>query len=148
MELPTVSYEKQFENLRNQNKEDKLYRLFGDVILVERIEVKEVKTKSGLVIAQTPEQRLNNYYENACAFVRVLDIGEGYYDSEDNSTVPLDCEPGNILLVGEMSTSWFSVFHNLQDYKPNSIGLVRESEIRMRFQNQDALDKTFQTLNN
>lgn len=112
------------------------FELVGDNILVEHIFEGNVKRSSGL---ELPTSSTNNdNWKNAVSqdkpvWVRVLYVGKGYYDDETGETVPLNCHPGDICLVGRQSTKWFTVFGDVLDYELNSIGLTRESEIQARF---------------
>ena len=120
--------------------------LIGDCLLVEKIKDEELTTKSGLIIA-TSSRQIGTFAENKPVWVRVLMVGEGYYDSETDTSIPLNAKPGDIALVGQVSTKWFSVFGELKNYEPETIGLTRESEIQLRFKGEDGFKTTFERLN-
>jgi hypothetical protein len=147
--LESSRYISAFHGLDSEVKDD--LELIADAILVEFIPDPEVKTKSGLLL-QTKEASNDNWRNSTAAdkpvLVRALKVGKGYYDNDTDETIPLNCSPGDILLVGRQSTKWFSHFAGITDYSPNTIGLTRESEIQARFVGGDkAYEKVSATLN-
>lgn len=117
----------------------------GDLILVEKIPVAEVKTSSGIIIA-TPEKQVRGVGADLPTFVRVLAVGPGYYDEDTNETVPLEARPGAVVMVGENSVKWFSQLP-LTGYKPYEIGLTREAEIQLKFKDDTEYEGVFRAIN-
>lgn len=120
------------------------YQLIGDVMLVEKIKPGEQKIGS-IIIAQAPNHK-SDFLADQPAFVRVLAVGEGYYDDTTKESVPLSVKPGDIILVPAMSVKYFSVFPGISDYELNTIGLTRESEIQMRFMGEEGYNQMTELL--
>lgn len=121
-----------------------LHEIVGDTLLVEKI-IEEQKTASGLVLAADPRTR-NSLTNDRPHFVRVLAVGMGYYNEETGAAVPLEVEPGDIILVGSLSVKWFSMF-GITGYEADTIGLSRASEIQLRFKGAHGYDQAFNLLN-
>lgn len=93
--------------LFNTLKEEGLYELRGDCMIVEELPSKEVKTKSGLVLSSSAKS-IEGYSADKPVFVRVLQVGAGYIDDEGKEKA-LDFEVGDIVLVGPIATvRWYS----------------------------------------
>lgn len=105
--------------------------LFSDALWVERVEIEEKKTSSGLIISASNVKQVNTLVGDQPLFVHVLAAGRGYYD--DSGSIPLSVKPGSIILVGQQSVKWFSLL-DIDNYDPYSIGLSRESEVQMHFE--------------
>ena len=78
--------------------------------------------------------------------VIVIGVGSGYYDEDTKASVPLNVKPGDIGLVGAVSTKWFSDLP-IGDYKPYEIGLSREEEIKWLFKGSEGYKRAFEILN-
>lgn len=123
------------------------FEIMGDTIVVEQLAEDEIKTSSGLVIATPDNHKTKNMSEKKSLFVRVLAVGKGYYDEDNDVDVPLDTRPGDICMVGQTSVLYFSVFGDLQDYEPEKIGITKENQIQMRFRGEGVYDAVFEALN-
>ena len=121
--------------------------LIGDNLLVERISDDEFKTASGIVLVSGSQKQVNGFQADRPVFVRILAVGKGYYDPETNESIPLDSRPGDIVLVGQHSVKWFSIFGNLQKYELDTIGLLREETIQLRFKGEAGYNDFFGALN-
>jgi co-chaperonin GroES (HSP10) len=106
------------------------------MLLVERIKPGEVKTKSGLIIADAKHLQVTAITADRPHWAIVLDVGAGFYDDETGEPVPLGVTPGDVVLLGQMSAKYFSTAEVIADYlgldityQPDSIGVVRESEV-------------------
>lgn len=135
-------YPKAFEKLAECRE---AFELIGDCILVEEIEDDEFRTQGGLIIASGTKQ-INGVEADKPTFARVLWVGEGYYDDDSGKSIPLNVEPGDVILVGRHSIKRFSVFGSIL-YSGTRIGLTRESEIQLRFKGEAGYDRFFGTLN-
>ena len=125
-------------------------QLIGDLLLVELIKDEEFKTKSGIVLASAVNQRqIAGLSADKPTFVRVLAAGEGFYDDESDTpaSIPLESQPGQILLIATNAIKPFSVFGKLINYGEVEIGLTRESDVQARFEDQEAFDRYFERLN-
>ena len=139
------SYVKAFNALQEQCKG--LYKLTGDNLIVEELPKEELKTASGIVISATINARqIDSIEDNRPMLVRVLLVGEGYYD-EDGKPVDLDVKPGDICLIGKLGVKWMSsIFDVFIQEGATKVGLSKESEIQFNYGSQDALDKCKQVL--
>lgn len=138
-------YLDRFQSLASEGRA--LFQLIGDHILVERIAIKEKKTQSGIILGFDDNgKQKNSLAADLPIFVRVIMVGEGYYDEETKASVPLNVRPGDIGLVGALSTKWFSDL-DIGDYKPHEIGLTREEEIKFKFSGQAGYEEAFRLLN-
>jgi co-chaperonin GroES (HSP10) len=122
------------------------YELIGDCILVEELPKEEVKTKSGLILESGGARKVDGLDMNKPLFVRVLAVGEGYYDETTGNEIPLNVQVGDIILVGRIGVNFFSTFCGLVSETGNQIGLSRESEIRMRFKGEEGYQAVQQLL--
>lgn len=142
-----MSYLSKFQNLTAANFQP----LRGAYILVERLPKPERKTSSGLVLAseEISLRQVNGMDPSRqLLFVRVLSVGSGYFDEEnEEATIPLESEPGDIVAVPFTSIKWFSEFGPLQDYKQDSIGLITEDVIQWNVGNEETYNEMFATLN-
>lgn len=120
------------------------FELMGDILLVREIPQKEEKTKGGLYIPKTDMRTVDGFEANRPCWVEVLKIGSGYYD--DSDTVPLDSEPGDIILVGKLAVKWVSTLGTIASTPDNNLGFVRETEIQARFRGRQVHDKYFEVL--
>lgn len=128
-------------------KGTEFHELIGDCILVEKIKEEEIVKKGSLYIpTSTSFSMKEGFNDNKPCWVRVLAVGQGYYDDEGKD-IPLNVCVGDIILVGKLSVKWFSVFGELDKYEAETIGLTRESEIQLRFKGEDGYKKVFETLN-
>lgn len=140
-----------------QDKTDRLqaikgnhYTLLGDMLLVERAEPEEVKTKSGIIMAtDTSDARRmrDGVFDNMPVFVRVIDVGSGYYDDETKEEINLEVRPGDIILVGRQSVRWLGMLE-VEGYEPLSLGLTREAEIQLRFHGDEGYKAFMKALGN
>lgn len=137
-----MSYLEAFKNLPTDS-----FELIGDCLLVEEIRPEEQKTLGGIVLPTSKEiKQIDGVEANRPTWVRVLLVGAGYYDPKDESIVPLDVAPGDIILVGRLSVKWLSTFGPLVSSGENQIGITRESEIQLRFKGQAGQDAVFASL--
>lgn len=142
-----TNYLNAFKRLQEEGKE--CFQIIGDYILVEELENPddEVKTTSGLYVAGS-NKNTDGFEQNKPTLVRVLAVGEGYYDSE-GTTVPIDAKSGDIILVGTLSVKWLSTFGPIVSIgKGSRIGITRESEIQLRFKGQHGFDEVSRILGN
>lgn len=135
-------YMDRFDDVASGHKDD--YELIGDALLVEKIEQGEQKIGS-IYIAPSQSAR-STFDQDQPTFVRILAIGEGYYDEKTKESISLNVRPGDIALVSNLSVRWFSTFLNMGDYELNTIGITRESEIKMRFNGEAGYNNVKETL--
>lgn len=150
----TLSYLKAFQEIQSNAE----LKLVGDLLLVELIKEEEVKTKSGLILSSsTASKQINGLSADKPTFARILAVGEGYYDDsspsesglfdEEPRSVPLESQPGQIILIATHSFKPFSVFGKLTSYGEVELGLTREADVQARFESQETFDSYFKRLN-
>lgn len=110
--------------------------LIGDLILVERIKMPEMKTAGGIVLVDKAYSQINAMTSDRPVFYRVLLTGAGFYDDETGKDVPLEVEPGDIIQTGNISVRVYSSFPLLEAYEADTIGITRESDIHWRFKGE------------
>ena len=95
---------KLFEQLHEKN----LLPLRGDLVIVEELPLKELKSSSGIIMPET-----ENRFDERPLYVRVVSVGEGEED-ENGKLIPLPFKVGNVLQVGTLATvRWCSQFLGL-----------------------------------
>lgn len=123
------------------------FELVGDCLIVEEIPHEEQKTKGGVYIPTSKRiGQVDGLEANRPTFVRVLAVGNGYYDPKDERDIPLEVEVGDIILVGRMGIKWFSTFGPIVSSGEAQVGLTRESEIQLRFKGQHGYNACFAAL--
>lgn len=132
----TSKYLEKFRALAEEADQD--FRLFGDFLIVERIHEKEKTTKSGIVMPATGLNPAKWDQTDLPVLCHVLYVGEGYY-KDDGEEVPLAVEPGDIILIGQLSANWFKTFMSITE--PGIIGITRESEIKAKITGKDGYAK-------
>ena len=120
------------------------YKLTGDLLLVEKIEQDVVKGMTNaegrsisIEIVSDKNQIRNDVEAKKPVFVRVLAVGEGYDDEPEAENSGMYVQPGDIILVGRVSVSYFSTFGDLKDYEQETIGITRQSEVQIHFPDGD-----------
>lgn len=102
----------------------------GDNVLVERLPPLEVKTKSGLIIAEAKTHK-NTVQDTCTEFGLVLATGPGQV-FEDGTLAPCDAKPGDVVLLPQ-GTFWYGAFGHIADYTPYTIGRLRDGQIPIWF---------------
>lgn len=114
--------------------------LKGDAVLVERLPPLELK-KGSLIIATVDTHR-DTMKDALTNFGLVLMTGPGQV-FENGQVYSCQAEPGNIVLLpGGMV--WYSQFGHIAGYETDSIGLVRDYQLNIVFDNYK---KAFDILN-
>lgn len=138
---------KYLEAFKKLDKElGKAHKLCGDNIYVEELPVQELKTKSGLIIANTHNARdIEAISYDTPTFVRVLSVGAGYYD-EEGTDVPVAVEPGNVVMAAALSVKWLNSFGGMVLKKPHRIGLMSEDAILEIYEGDEAYEKAVEII--
>jgi co-chaperonin GroES (HSP10) len=141
-------YLKRFQNLDDTRSIH--FLLKGNLILVEKLPEPEKRTKGGIILpSDNSHRQLNSIGADAPNFCVVLQVGEGYYN--DNGVLiedSMDVKVGDIVLLPKLSIKYFSIFADLEDYKPDTIGIAKETEIQMIFNQVEGYYEYFRQLNN
>lgn len=121
------------------------FHLIGDICFVQVID-QEVKTKSGLVLAEHSKQALNGVGPDKPTLCRILMVGEGEVDADGND-IPQEVRAGDIVVVGKHAVKIISSLGNtvLQEEK-TEVGMIKASEIQMRFFGEDAYKRVSRIL--
>lgn len=108
------------------------FQLTGNKLLIERIEVGEIKTKSGLIIGATDQVRADLRIQKPHVGI-VVAVGEGYYDSETNTTIPCDIKVGNVVQLNSLGVQYLSVLPGIAGYAGQKIGITTEADVQSKF---------------
>jgi len=126
------------------------YELTGDRLIVERVVLNQELTsditdhegKKISIILSTgaaEKQRLDGINLGKATFVRVLEVGKGFYDA--NGDVPLDTKVGSVVLVsGTESVRWWTNIFGLMQVGEHAIGVMAEDQILMRWKDDVAFN--------
>ena len=110
--------------------------LRGNRLIVEVLPKEELKTAGGLIVASSLSDHRSETEANRPTMAIVLAAGAGYFDSDSGKDVPLDIQPGNVILVSQLSLKYLTEVPGYTAYVKNTndqIALTRESEIHMRW---------------
>ncbi len=127
-----------FKELRSACEDD--FILYGDFILVNILQDKEIKSAGGIVLSTPDNHRINSMNQNKPIFCEVLEVGEGFADSSGNTT-PVGAEVGEILVVGQNAPLAFSRFGQIPMSGELQLALIRESEIIMHFPGRESYER-------
>lgn len=118
-------------------------KLIGNILLVEKVDQGEIKTKSGLIMAAGNSR--DNILAAVPRLVRVLAKGAGYFTETDDGPKeePLETPIGAILLVGEASVKWLGAIPGFTSYEPYTMGIVRDEEQQIRWEDDEQYQQTF-----
>lgn len=109
-----------------------LFTLTGNKILIERIDLGEVKTAGGLFVAEVPERRDLKIQRPHVGVV--IATGQGYFNEETNSYTPLEVKVGNVVILNMIGVQYFSVLPGASNYTNNEVGLTTETDVQLRFE--------------
>jgi hypothetical protein len=156
-------YLERFQRLADSLRDQ--FQLTGDYVIVERIPdsdfTKSVKREDGteaklIISTDYATRQHNSIAADKPNWLRVLLVGEGYYDTATDSetgetiesTIPLDVVPGDIVMVSQVAVKYFSMFGELEGYEADSIGITKASDIQLRFKGLTSYEQCFNKLNN
>lgn len=125
------------EYLEKFKKAGEFFELYGNKMLVERLDSGEVKTAGGIIISEATNIRADLKLQKP-AVCMVLAVGKGYYDSSNNSYQPLDTVPGNVVILNSLGVQFYSVLPGSPSYSNNTVGITTEADIQMTFKDMDA----------
>ena len=134
----------EFEKLKQKEIN---FTLYTDRILVEKLPPFEAISKSGLITHTETSNRRDHFDEKKAHFVVTLLVGQGYFDSDTQDTIPLEVKPGDVLMVPAHSTHWLTQFGLLANYERGDIGLTTEPEVHFNFGPIKNFEKFFDVLN-
>jgi co-chaperonin GroES (HSP10) len=137
--LPKSKYLEFF--LSNQESIKEMMETIGNIIVLEKIKLPEMKTASGIILAEAPKSQLGSLVADRPTFYRVVHVGEGYYKPETMETVPLNSQMGDIVLIASASVKHFSSFPLVGAYEADSIGIAADENVQIRFKGQEAFER-------
>jgi hypothetical protein len=149
-QIPKSKFLKAFETLNHEFNHK--VGLTGDCLLVESIPNLEASMevtnhkgeKVSLFLTAGDTKKIDGLELNKPTFARVIAAGPGFF--EEDSIIPLECTPGDIVLLSPMSVKWFSILGGIVFTKEQAIGITREADIQMRFAGEATYDEFFSAL--
>lgn len=129
----SLGYLERFDKVRSSTD---LYRLNGGRIVVEVLPQEELRTAGGLVMVDTHQSRSDVVMNKALLGIVVL-IGQGYTD-ENGDDVPVDVQPGNVIMFNELAARYYSTFPGIKGYTKNSLALIHDSDVQMVFPTENS----------
>jgi co-chaperonin GroES (HSP10) len=119
-------YLKRFQTFKERAPVGKLY---GGRMLLEVVSMPEAQTEGGLVIAESDHARAEFVMLKATLGI-VLEVGQGYFDSETGEDVPLDIKVGDVVWVPSESIRSLTTVPGMREAVPSkTLALGQESEI-------------------
>jgi co-chaperonin GroES (HSP10) len=109
----------------------------GALLLVEKIPKREIKSKGGIIIADTSKKQTTSVYGDLPQEVIVVAVGAGF--ENEGQDVPLDTKVGDILIVGDHAVKWLGGFP-VDGYEPNTLGICSEENTQARFRGVEQYD--------
>lgn len=136
--------------------------LRGSTLIVEILEPEEIKTKSGLVIAQDiNHSRGNSVAAHRVEVGQVLMAGEGYWVEPIISSPstggagsrqagyfdPLPAQPGAVVVLPQYSTQLMSHFPGVQRPTNNKLAMVKMDQVLAYYPTQEAYNLAKEKMN-
>lgn len=122
------------------------FSLYGSKILVERVEMGEVKTQGGIILAQSGATSAQ-FKSQMPHIAIVLATGRGYFDAEGKTYEPLEVVPGNVIMINSLGVQYYSTLPGSVNYNNQKIGLTTESDIQMIFKDMEAFEAYVKAIN-
>lgn len=116
----------------------KHFQLFGSKLLVEQLDLGEIKSKGGLILS-APSHAKSNIKKQEPMVCIILAAGEGYTNDE-GVAIPLTVKPGNIVVVNANGVLFFSTLPGVPSYTEMKVGITTESDVQMLFTDKEAFD--------
>lgn len=129
--------EKKIQYTEQFKEASKHFTLAGNKLLVERIDIGEVKTAGGIILTESSNMRPDLRLQKPHVGI-VLACGQGYFDADTNTYTKLDAEVGNIVLLNSMGVHYYSTLPGAASYSSNKIGLTTENDVQMSFKDLEA----------
>jgi co-chaperonin GroES (HSP10) len=115
------------------------FQLFGNRILVERVDMGEAKTAGGIIIVESQKTRPDLQLQKPHIAI-VLAIGKGYFDADENSYEALEVQPGNIVMLNSSGVIYYSTLPGASSYTANTVGITDEGNVQMVFKDKEAFE--------
>lgn len=134
------------EFLEKFKKAAHTFNLYGSKILIERVEMGEVKTQGGIILAQSGATSAQFKMQQPHIAI-VLATGKGYFDADLKAYEPLEVVPGNVVMLNSMGVQYYSTLPGSVSYNNQRIGLTTEADIQMIFKDVEAFDEYVKVIN-
>lgn len=131
--------------LESFKKASQFFELSGNKILIERLELGEVKSAGGIIMVENVKMHSDLKLHKPLIGI-VLATGKGYFDASDESYSELEVKVGNVIILNANGASFFSVVPGLTDYSANKIGISTESDVQFTFESMDAYNNYVEAL--
>lgn len=131
--------------LESFKKASQFFELSGNKILIERLELGEVKSAGGIIMVENVKMHSDLKLHKPLIGI-VLATGKGYFDASDESYAELEVKVGNVVILNANGASFFSVVPGLTDYSANKIGISTESDVQFTFESMDAYNNYVEAL--
>lgn len=116
-------------------------RLTGTRILIEPIELGEIKSESGLILASPESHGRGTFQTHMAHFAVVLMLGDAVKDE-----MP-ELEVGNIVLLSEYGCRSYTTFPGLLTYVEGDLQLSASSEVHLVYKDQETFNAAVKALN-
>jgi co-chaperonin GroES (HSP10) len=111
----------------------KHFTLTGNKMLVERLDSGEVKSKGGLILAESPKHISDLKTQKPLVCI-VLAVGEGYTGEDVTAAkIPTDVKPGNVVVLNALGVSFYSIVPGFPSFTDMKLGISSEGDVQMRF---------------
>lgn len=136
-----------FLELFKKYSEGKKGKLFGDSLVIEILDELEVKTKSGLIVQTSSNQR-SQYDMLKSVIAVVLEVGEGYFDDDSGADIPLKRKVGEVVWINEMSVRKVTTFPGYMAPLPEAkLGIISDTAIYKAWDSIEAFRADMELLN-
>jgi co-chaperonin GroES (HSP10) len=122
------------------------FELQGNKMLIERLDLGEVKTAGGIIIAESNHVKADLKTQKPHVGV-VVAVGKGYFDAATNTYTPLEVQIGEVVLLNSMGVQYYATLPGVHSYASNKIGLTTEGDVQMRFRSVEAFKAYADALN-
>jgi co-chaperonin GroES (HSP10) len=130
---------------QNFKKANKHFKLMGNKLLIERVELGEIKTKGGLLLGNAANVREDLRIQKPHVGY-VLAVGEGYYDADSDKYQPLDVKVGNLVVLNSLGVQYLSTLPGVAGYSGSKVGLTTEGDVQFVFDSKDAFSSYIKAL--
>ncbi len=139
-------FDKEFGTLRELG--EKVFVLRGSTLIVEIMPEQELKTKGGLIMsAPTDHRRGDSINAHKLEIGRVVMAGEGYWDEDTKTMLPLEAQAGAIVILPQYSTSILSMFPGINKPTANKLAMVKMGDVLAYYPSAEAFEKAQAKLN-
>ena len=122
------------------------FNLYGSKILIERVELGEIKSSGGIILAQSGATSAQLKMQSPHIAI-VLATGRGYYDADSKTYEPLEVVPGNVVMLNSLGIQYYSTLPGSINYSNQRVGLTTEADIQMIFKDLAAFDEYVKAIN-